>query len=335
MAERVPSPESEVVSIVIAAYNAERWLSEAVESALAQTYAHTEVIVVDDGSRDSTLDVARSFEPRGVTVLHQANQGACAARNRGLEEAGGTFVKFLDADDVLFPDAVAVQVEQITRCNEDTRMAPYGDLIETDEALVPRPSSGSHAPPPDLAASPDPVIRIKALLAYNIQTSLPLHRKAWLHEVGGFRVHLKRGQEYDLHLRLAMAGVRFVHVPHPCTYLRGHDQADRITNTSPLLADPAAYLAVQVERREMFEAHFGTPLPPPIADALARSMWGHTRKVVQAGEREVAERYAAEAARLDPTFEFADGPFGTLSRLLGPIRAERVLVGARQLLRRS
>ena len=70
-----------LVSILIPAYNAEEYIGETLESAVAQTYPHREIIVVNDGSRDRTLEIARSFEPRGVTVVTQQNQGAAAARN--------------------------------------------------------------------------------------------------------------------------------------------------------------------------------------------------------------------------------------------------------------
>ncbi|MDI1249702.1 MAG: glycosyltransferase family A protein [Lacunisphaera sp.] len=99
-----------LVSIIIPCYNAGRWLAESVASALAQTHAHTEIIVVDDGSRDDSLARARSFEPRGVRVVAQANAGASAARNHGLRLARGGFIQFLDADDLISPDKITAQL---------------------------------------------------------------------------------------------------------------------------------------------------------------------------------------------------------------------------------
>ena len=99
------------VSILIPAYNAERWIAEALESALAQTWKSTEIIVVDDGSRDHTLRIAKSYEPAGIKVFHQENQGAAAARNRAFAESRGEFIQYLDADDLLSPDKTAEQVE--------------------------------------------------------------------------------------------------------------------------------------------------------------------------------------------------------------------------------
>src|SRR5437899_3943833 len=85
------------VSIVIVCYNQARYLREAIQSALAQTIADIEVLVVDDGSTDNTRDVALSFS--AVRYVHQENQGLAAARNTGIRETTSPYLLFLDADD--------------------------------------------------------------------------------------------------------------------------------------------------------------------------------------------------------------------------------------------
>ena len=99
-----------LVSILIPAYNAERWISSTIESAIAQAWPHKEIIVVDDGSTDGTLAVARQFEPRGVRVVTQSNQGAAAARNKALSLSRGDYIQWLDADDLLSRDKIAHQM---------------------------------------------------------------------------------------------------------------------------------------------------------------------------------------------------------------------------------
>ena len=101
---------SELVSILVPAYNAERWISGTIESALAQSWSRKEVIIVDDGSTDRTLKVAKSFAAKGVRVLAQANKGAAAARNTALRAAQGAYIQYLDADDRLHPDKLAAQL---------------------------------------------------------------------------------------------------------------------------------------------------------------------------------------------------------------------------------
>lgn len=98
----------EIVSVIIPAYNVERYLEDCLNSVLKQTYKNIEIIIVDDGSKDKTLEIARNYKKEGnnVTVVHQENGGVCAARNRGLELATGKYIMFLDADDYLLPEAI-------------------------------------------------------------------------------------------------------------------------------------------------------------------------------------------------------------------------------------
>jgi glycosyltransferase involved in cell wall biosynthesis len=105
-----------LVSILIPAFNAERWISETIESALAQTWPRTEIIIVDDGSSDRTLAVAQRFASSRVSVLTQGNQGAAAARNRAYSACKGDYIQWLDADDLLSPGKIATQIQVALQC---------------------------------------------------------------------------------------------------------------------------------------------------------------------------------------------------------------------------
>src|SRR5213076_983877 len=104
-----------LVSILIPAYNAKRWISDTIRSALAQTWPRKEIIIVDDGSFDQTLAIANQFASPNVLVVTQPNQGASAARNKAFELCQGDYVQWLDADDLLSPDKVAKQMEASNR----------------------------------------------------------------------------------------------------------------------------------------------------------------------------------------------------------------------------
>lgn len=103
--------ESPLVSILIPAYNAERYVAQTLESAHSQTWPRLEIIVVDDGSRDQTLGLARRFESVSVKVVTQENRGASSSRNRALSLAQGEYIQWLDADDLLAPDKIERQME--------------------------------------------------------------------------------------------------------------------------------------------------------------------------------------------------------------------------------
>jgi len=100
-----------LVSILIPAYNAERWIADTIRSALAQTWPHKEIIVIDDGSTDRTRSIVEKFGSEGVSLVTQENRGVCAARNRAYEISQGDYIQWLDADDLLSPNKIAKQME--------------------------------------------------------------------------------------------------------------------------------------------------------------------------------------------------------------------------------
>ena len=99
-----------LVSILIPCFNAEKWVAQAIESALAQTWSEKEVIVVDDGSTDNSLEIIRRFDGR-IRWESGPNRGGGAARNRLLELASGEWLQYLDADDFLLPQKLERQIE--------------------------------------------------------------------------------------------------------------------------------------------------------------------------------------------------------------------------------
>src|SRR5947209_3032355 len=111
------------VSVIIPCYNAGAWLQEAIESCFNQTYGPIEIIVVDDGSEDDSLSIARSYGD-GVRVLTGPRRGISSARNRGFEGSSGKFIQFLDADDYLLPEKIERDVRFLEHERAD---AVYGD----------------------------------------------------------------------------------------------------------------------------------------------------------------------------------------------------------------
>jgi glycosyltransferase involved in cell wall biosynthesis len=110
-----------LVSILIPAYNAQPWIADTIKSALAQTWPRKEIIVVDDGSTDHTLAVARQFASKDVKVTSHPNQGASASRNKAFAICQGDYIQWLDADDLLAPDKITLQME-VLKCYASKRM---------------------------------------------------------------------------------------------------------------------------------------------------------------------------------------------------------------------
>ncbi|MFZ1692606.1 MAG: glycosyltransferase [Flavobacteriales bacterium] len=126
--------EQELVSVVMPAYNAERYIGEAIGSVLAQTWANVEVVVVNDGSKDSTATVARSVNDPRVRVIDQPNGGVSRARNTGIEAARGVAITFLDADDALEPRAIELKMEAMALTAADWA---FSDMWTCDARLQP------------------------------------------------------------------------------------------------------------------------------------------------------------------------------------------------------
>lgn len=102
-----------LVSVIVSAYNAEVHIAETLESLLSQTYDLIEIIVINDGSTDNTLQVLKSFKDSGIIVLNQNNQGQDAALNNGFKVSRGRYIKFMDSDDLLNVDMIEIQVNTL------------------------------------------------------------------------------------------------------------------------------------------------------------------------------------------------------------------------------
>ena len=109
---------SQLVSIIISAFNAEKYIAETLDAVLQQTYPNLEVIVVNDDSTDNTLSIAESYKSRGVLVFSQDKKGQDAALNLGYKHSKGEYIKFMDSDDLINPEMVELQVNAISTSSD-------------------------------------------------------------------------------------------------------------------------------------------------------------------------------------------------------------------------
>ncbi len=186
-----------LVSIIIPCYNAERYIAEAIDSALAQTYPKIEVIVIDDGSTDGSLAVIRSFGDR-IRWETGPNRGACAARNRGIALARGALIQFLDADDLLHPNKLERQVPHALKTGANAISFCLGVTDKGDSYL-----DWQYGRLYDSTRD-----QVDFVLGGILQTTAPLHWRTQLEAVDGFDEVLPCAQEFDLHLRLVCGGLQ-------------------------------------------------------------------------------------------------------------------------------
>jgi hypothetical protein len=190
-----------LVTIGIPCFNSARWLGGAIESALAQTWPATEVIVVDDGSTDDSADVARSFGRR-IQLLVTDHGGGNHARNCALRAARGEWLQFLDADDYLEPAKLAEQMAETAHgAQADVVYSPV--WIEESGTRIASPIDTRH----DIYSQ---------WLSWQIpQTGGALWRKSALDAIGGWKENQPCCQEHELYLRALQAGLRFQFAPTP------------------------------------------------------------------------------------------------------------------------
>ena len=301
------------VSVVIPCFNAERWIGDAIRSALAQTWPDVEVIVVDDGSTDGSREVIGAFAER-VECIFTANQGAGAARNVGIESAAGEYVQFLDSDDVLLPNCVAAKVAMATECAV-CPASSWKTVLEDGVSL--------EIVDPDLNG--DAVV---AQLQTSMQTSSPLHRREDLLAVGGFDESLPCSQERDLHLRLAAGGVAFKLLPQVLHEFRRREGSISSDHFRVLLQHEKIFLRVIDILRE--SGGWNADRAVAFARALARDGQHLMRSEqhVDAGQRyfSIAREISPKGMRLIYSHPLKRG----LATVLGPPAVERWLGGLTQ-----
>jgi glycosyltransferase involved in cell wall biosynthesis len=121
-----------LVSVCMPAYNAGKYISEAVHSVLNQTYDNWELIIVNDGSTDDTVVVLKQFNDPRISIHHQENSGQCAAANKAFSLSKGRFIKFMDADDIISPGFIAEQVKHVGDSDDIIASAAWGRFYKDD-----------------------------------------------------------------------------------------------------------------------------------------------------------------------------------------------------------
>jgi glycosyltransferase involved in cell wall biosynthesis len=194
-----------LVSVIVPVYNGERFLAEALNSIFAQDYRPIEVIVVDDGSDDRTAEIARDFAD--IRCLRQSNQGLAAARNAGIREAHGEFIAFLDADDLMLPNKLTVQMQYLLDHPEvGCVLCRQKPLWEPDTPIP------AWLRPDRVFGDPGGVIPPSALV-----------RRVSIQRAGGFDPTYRVAEGMEWLGRLRDAGVRIAVVPEVLMLRRIHD----------------------------------------------------------------------------------------------------------------
>lgn len=313
------------VSVVIPCYNAAPWLAATIASVRAQTWRHYEIILVNDGSTDGSGELADRLAGPDLKVVHQANAGQCAAFNRSLDLAQGDFIEYLDADDLLAPEKLAVQIARLRELPPGWIAAGAWGRFATDPAET---RFESEAVWRDLA----PV----EWLVTSWQGGGMMHGAAWLvprtvaRAAGPWDVRLSLINDFDYFPRVVLASQGVAFCPEARTYYRSGMSGSLSASTSRR-AWESAFLATELGTASLLKAE-----DSPRTRSAAAVNWQRLVHAAYPFVPDLVRKGEAEVRRLGGCdLEIGGGPvFQALRRAFGWKLARRVQVAGRRLLHR-
>lgn len=254
--QRTPDAETRLASVVIPCYGQSRFLAEAISSALEQDYPNKEIIVVDDGSPDDTLQVASSFGDR-IVYIRQCNSGAAKARNVGIQASRGEYVAFLDADDICLAGRLSMQARIL---DQDPRVG----LVASDAHLI-DPTGARCGLKSRVSGAPRRASDFRwETVSYCATTSSVMVRRECFESAGYFEesvgAHSAGGEDWLQWVRIAQ-GYPMVYLPLPMIGYRLHEaNVTRLKEGLDHQNRLAARLAVGWDRFGAYPAHFRAKL---------------------------------------------------------------------------
>ncbi len=278
--------ESPLVSVIIPAYNASEWISETLDSILSQSFKDYEIIVVNDGSTDNTVEVVECFMNR-VKCISKLNGGQASARNIGIKEGKGKYVAFIDSDDLWAPDKLYLEVGLL----EKSKLKwVYSDAIAFDSKKRTNLYKYSEVQRHYEGDILEPLFK-----SCFIPSPTPIVEKSVFANIGLFNENsnMRNREDWDMWLRIA-AVYPIAYVPKPLAYYRVHSASatggeDRISALKGYVATVEA--AVQREPRRLGQIK---------NVVISRIYFIESRNQAYLGHSTIARRFLKESLKLTP-----------------------------------
>jgi glycosyltransferase involved in cell wall biosynthesis len=315
-----------LVSVIIPCYNAAPWLESAVASVRAQTWKRFEIILVDDGSSDGSGELADRLAGKDMLVLHRENKGQTAALNLGLRSAQGDFIEYLDADDILAPDKISVQIGRLRELAPDWIASCAWARFNSD--------------PADAEFAPEPVWRDLSPVDWLVTSwsgGGMMHGSAWLSpravvaSAGPWDESLSLINDLDYFTRLLLASAGVAFCPAARTLYRSNIPGSLSRHTSRK-AWESAFRATELSSSALLSREDSTRTRKACAINLQRlvhSAYPDAPDLVLGAEERIR---ALGGSGVPP----GGGPvFQRLSRIVGWKAARRAQMLGRRLIRRS
>jgi glycosyltransferase involved in cell wall biosynthesis len=217
----------QLVSIIIPVYNGERHLQQCLQSVISQTHSTIEIIVVNDGSTDNTINILKNIQDERLTVINTENRGACYARNIGFELSKGIYIQFLDADDYLSLNKIEKQLRALANTHQHLAICNTIIINETSDIL------GSLPEQHQWLKDSESGIEFLLLLYKNygmIQTNAWLTPRSLVLKAGKWNEKLKQDQDGEFFCRIVIASTGIRYAKNCINYYRKSVKSDSISN---------------------------------------------------------------------------------------------------------
>ena len=235
------SGQASLISVVIPCYNAAPFVAETIESVLAQTYPHVEVIVVDDASTDGSWEVIRSYGERVTAVRQEANGGGCRARNGGAEIARGEYLMFLDADDTIGPETLEALVDALRDQPNRIAVCRWRRLVRVDGQWTKQPAEVA-------LPSLDGDTLHEWLMGRYVPPCGVLWPRGVYSATGGWDESVRKNQDGDIMMRALADGARLALAERGEAYYRSHGD-ERLSVSTDIFSEGQLRSRIRVLER--------------------------------------------------------------------------------------
>ena len=292
-----------LVSIIIPCYNAERWIAEAIDSALSQTYLPIEVIVIDDGSIDNSLSIIKSYGHH-IRWVTDTNKGQCVAKNKGFQLSKGKYIQWLDADDYLLPDKIKNQVSHLEATQADI---VYGDWRHQYEEIQPAKLG-------EIKISGEQEDILESLLSgWWASPAAYLVRRDIVEQINGWNENLRAQDDPDFWIRAAIIEAKFVYQPGCHSIYRRYGNVTVSTQNHQRWCD--SYAQILENSRASLKAKKN--LQDKYKKALAKLHFALARNYFDR-DRKLYKYHLNLAQELNPDFQPSEsGLYNLYAKLLG------------------